>query len=123
MTQDDALAAYWYEKAAAQGDPGACYLLASLYENGHGVVRDIERAWLWYAQAAARGEPGAEVKVREMQRMINARADSRLGARTRDTRSAPAHDGRRREPITHCSRSIDTKNSGSMIATMNEMGA
>ncbi len=48
-----------YERAALQGDAGACYIVASMYERGYGVGVDPERAVFWYLQAAVRGEAGA----------------------------------------------------------------
>ena len=56
VSQDYKQAANWYELAAAQGDLGSCYVIASLYEQGTGVPQDLERAQGWYAQAAARGD-------------------------------------------------------------------
>jgi TPR repeat protein len=44
---------HWYSKAAAAGDGGAQYIVASYYERGYpGVVdKDIEQAKIWYARA------------------------------------------------------------------------
>ncbi|MCU0951995.1 MAG: sel1 repeat family protein, partial [Burkholderiaceae bacterium] len=64
--KDAAQAAHWYEKAAAQGDEGACYIVASMYEQGDGVARDLPLAYYWYAQAAAHGDRSAEIKAREV---------------------------------------------------------
>ncbi|MCX8005696.1 MAG: sel1 repeat family protein, partial [Burkholderiaceae bacterium] len=64
--------AYWYERAAEQGDEAASYILASLYENGDGVARDLARARYWYGQAAARGDRAAALKARELGRKLEA---------------------------------------------------
>jgi localization factor PodJL len=47
--QDDAKAAYWYGRAAAQGLAPAQYRLGTLYERGKGVARDLKAALDWYA--------------------------------------------------------------------------
>jgi TPR repeat protein len=43
----------WYSKAAAQGDADAQNNLASMYEEGRGVPKDLVRAHMWYSLAAA----------------------------------------------------------------------
>ena len=68
MAQDDSQAALWYQRAAGQGDAGACYIIASMYDKGYGVQQDPERAAFWYGQAALRGEPGAADMARAARR-------------------------------------------------------
>lgn len=51
--QDQAAAAKWYERAAAQGHSQAQYCLGLQYENGWGVPRDCYQAHAWYAKAAS----------------------------------------------------------------------
>ncbi len=53
--QDFAKAAYWYGKSAAQGLAPAQYRLATLYERGKGVAKDIDAALGWYERAAGLG--------------------------------------------------------------------
>jgi localization factor PodJL len=53
--QDDAKAAYWYGRAAAQGLAPAQYRLGTLYERGKGVARDLKAALNWYERAASLG--------------------------------------------------------------------
>lgn len=53
--QDFAKAAYWYGKAAAQGLAPAQYRLATLYERGKGVAKDLDAALGWYERAAGLG--------------------------------------------------------------------
>ena len=48
------MAAMLYEKAVAQGDPGAMYNLALFYRDGQGVVQSFEKAAELYTMAAAR---------------------------------------------------------------------
>jgi localization factor PodJL len=55
VTEDDAQAAIWYERAAAQGFAPAQYRLGNLYENGRGVAKDLTQAKLWYQRAAEAG--------------------------------------------------------------------
>jgi localization factor PodJL len=57
--QDDAQAAYWYGRAAAQGLAPAQYRLGTLYERGKGVARDLRAALDWYERAASLGNTKA----------------------------------------------------------------
>jgi TPR repeat protein len=66
VPRDYAIAAYWYERAAEQGDTGAAYILASMYEQGDGVPQDEQRALRWYVEASADGEPAARIKAEEL---------------------------------------------------------
>ena len=52
--------------AADAGDAGAQYLLASMYESGLGVPRDLALAIDWYTAAARQGDPAAAAKAREL---------------------------------------------------------
>ena len=45
---------------------GAQYLLASMYEHGLGVERDLRLARYWYAQCARAGDLAAPGKLREI---------------------------------------------------------
>jgi hypothetical protein len=45
-------AAFWYRKAAEQGEADAQYKLGLMYDLGRGVPRDIVEAYFWYALAA-----------------------------------------------------------------------
>ena len=53
-------AAYWYEKAANQGNAPAQYNLGVCYENGQGVVQNHEKAVYWYEKAANQGHAEAQ---------------------------------------------------------------
>ena len=56
---NDAEAAKWFEKAAAQDFPRAQQLLGECYENGYGVERDEERAFRLYQKSHENGHiPG-----------------------------------------------------------------
>ena len=54
-------------EAAEAGDVGAAYILASMYERGDGVDRDLRLARYWYERAAAGGDEAAPYKVRELE--------------------------------------------------------
>jgi TPR repeat protein len=53
-------AAFWYRKAAEQGNSDAQYLLGYFYLNGRGVPRDYTQAVLWYRKAAEQGDADAQ---------------------------------------------------------------
>jgi len=55
IPKDYALAAFWYRKAAEQGDASAQNSLASLYEAGQGVPQDYSEAYFWMSLASANG--------------------------------------------------------------------
>ena len=63
VLRDEKKAAYWYEKAAKAGDPGAQQQIGYLYQTGVGVDRDPERAVQWYQRAAAGGLTSAKVNL------------------------------------------------------------
>ena len=46
------------------------YLLASMYEQGDGVERDLRLARYWYEAAARGGDVAAPGKVLEMERRL-----------------------------------------------------
>ena len=50
------LAADWYHKAALQGHPKASEYLAIFYEEGIGVVKDLEKAKEWRERAKVPGK-------------------------------------------------------------------
>jgi TPR repeat protein len=66
VPQDDGVAAYWYERAAIAGHWGAQYLIASMYEHGNGVGRDVVAALRWYERAQSGGDEVAPLKVKEL---------------------------------------------------------
>ena len=55
LKQSYVMAAMLYEKAVAQGDLGAMYALACLYEEGMEVVQSFEKAFEFYTMAAEQG--------------------------------------------------------------------
>lgn len=56
-------AAYWYEKAANSGDPGAQLEIGYLYQAGIGVDRSSARAAQWFQRAASSGLTTAKVNL------------------------------------------------------------
>lgn len=63
IKQDEKLAAYWYERAAAAGDPEAQKQIGYFYQIGLGVPQDSARAFHWYQLAAAGGLLSAKVNL------------------------------------------------------------
>jgi len=63
VPQDEKRAAYWYEKAANAGDPGAQKQIGYFYQVGIGVARDPAMAVRWYERAAAGGLISAKVNL------------------------------------------------------------
>jgi TPR repeat protein len=55
--------AFWYRKAADQGDPGAQVELGYFYLNGIGVDRDAAQAVRWFARATASGSHLAKLDL------------------------------------------------------------
>jgi uncharacterized protein len=60
MPQDDATAQQWFEKAAAQDDATAQYMLGSLYYKGNGMPQDDVRAYMWFSLAAAHSKSDSQ---------------------------------------------------------------
>jgi len=56
---DPAKAAFWYEKASAQGMPGATGDLALLYLNGDGVEKNVQKAVDLLKKSSEEGYPPA----------------------------------------------------------------
>jgi hypothetical protein len=63
VPRDEKKAAYWYEKAANAGDPGAQQQIGYFYANGIGVDRDPERGARWFERAVAGGLTSAKVNL------------------------------------------------------------
>ena len=64
--KDYKMAAYWYGKAAEQGDMWAQKNLGICYEHGEGVEKDPARAVYWYSKAAEQGDAWSQRPSREM---------------------------------------------------------
>ena len=56
----------WFQKAAAQKNPDALFFLGLMYEWGHGVRQDVNKAQSLLDQAAALGQRSAEVEAAGM---------------------------------------------------------
>ena len=63
VPRDEKQAAYWYEKAANAGDPGAQQQIGYFYQAGIGVERDPARAAQWFERAVAGGLISAKVNL------------------------------------------------------------
>ena len=55
LSKDYALARYWYERAARNGNAEAMTNLGYMYAHGHGMPVDGEKAVKWYTLASANG--------------------------------------------------------------------
>lgn len=60
------LSAYWYRKAADQGDPGAENELGYFYNMGFGVPLDPQQAMRWYERAMGAGSEAAKLNLAVM---------------------------------------------------------
>jgi TPR repeat protein len=58
--QNDAEAAYWYQRAAEQGDPDAQYLLGICFDLAKGVALNWVQAYKWFNLSASRTVAGEE---------------------------------------------------------------
>lgn len=59
-------ALHWYGRAAAQDDKDGLFKLGTMYEEGHGVPRDLEAAAFWYRKAAGRGHAEAQWQLGQL---------------------------------------------------------
>ena len=66
LPKDDALAAYWYEKAATLGIMEAQYSLAKQYYHGTGVTQDLAQAKYWMEKAAQQDWDAAQYALAMM---------------------------------------------------------
>ena len=60
ISQNYALAVYWYRKAAEQGDAYAQANLGVCYYNGQGVAKNHTQAEYWWHKAAKQGDADAQ---------------------------------------------------------------
>jgi uncharacterized protein len=63
LRPDIAQAAYWYERAAAQGNDSGRLILAARYARGIGVPQDFEAAAKWYRLSAEQNNVAAQVAL------------------------------------------------------------
>jgi TPR repeat protein len=59
-------AAFWYRKAAEQGDVDAQDALGDLYYTGRGAPQDYAQAALWYRKAAEQGDADAQENLGDL---------------------------------------------------------
>jgi TPR repeat protein len=93
VPKDLTQSAYWYRKAADQGNPAAQVYLGYMYTVGMGVPQDRTEAIRWYRRAASAGNAEAEVNlaalyirgdgikqdIQEALRLLKSAADKRDG--------------------------------------------
>lgn len=63
VPRDPVQSAYWFRKAADQGDPGAQNQLGYMYVWGIGVDRDNAQAFRWFSRAAGDGSQQAKLNM------------------------------------------------------------
>src|SRR5271170_7455442 len=63
VPRDLSQAAYWYRKAADQGDPGAQVEMGYFYLAGIGVKPDAEQAIRWFQRASASGSCAGKLNL------------------------------------------------------------
>src|SRR6266849_6565815 len=63
VPKDLTQSAYWYRKAADQGNPPAQLYLGYMYTVGMGVPQDKAEAVLWYRRASTSNYPEAKVNL------------------------------------------------------------
>jgi TPR repeat protein len=66
VPQDYAEAAKWFHQAATQGQAGAQFQLAWMYDDGRGIPQDYVKALKWYRKAATQGDPWAQINLGAM---------------------------------------------------------
>ena len=66
LGEDDKEAAYWFKKAAKQGEVKSLNNLATLYEQGQGVPKNMAEAFPLRQRAAARGDMVSEAMLGQM---------------------------------------------------------
>ncbi len=90
-------AANWYRRAASRGDATAQTLLATLYLQGRGVIRDPVKAYAWYELASAQGHANAS-RARDAAALQMSEADieeAKELARTWLVNGTPAYEDER----------------------------
>ena len=63
IPQNYSLAMFYYKKAAKQNYPRAQRCLGILYANGHGVEKNVDKAFALYIKAAEQGDEVAQCNV------------------------------------------------------------
>ena len=80
VPRDPKQSAYWYRKAADQGDPGAQNEIGYFYLTGIGVPRDEAQAAKWFERSAAAGSARGKLNLAVMYlKGAGVRKDSELG--------------------------------------------
>jgi TPR repeat protein len=71
VRRDLTKAAFWFKKAAEEGNSGASYILGTMYEDGIGVDKDKKQAAKWYHYAANSGDAKAAYRLGYLYKMGN----------------------------------------------------
>lgn len=63
LPKDDEKAAFWYRKAALQGDASGQFQLGLCYETGIGLPKNEVEAAFWYRKSALQGDSNAQYRL------------------------------------------------------------
>jgi TPR repeat protein len=66
LPHDDTQAAFWFRKAAEQGNVETQELLGRWYYQGRGVPKDYAQAAIWYRKAAEQGHAIAQLELGDL---------------------------------------------------------
>ena len=69
ISKNDETAAFWYGKAALQGDAEGEYHLGLCYEHGLGIPKNEALAVRWFLKAAEAGNPAAQYELGNFHRL------------------------------------------------------
>ena len=68
LPQDYDKCAYWFEKAAKQGDAMSQFFYGVCFFNGQGVPQDFKQAAYWFKQAADQGNEQAKAALEKLEK-------------------------------------------------------
>ena len=68
LPQDFDKCAYWFEKAAKQGDAMSQFFYGVCFFNGQGVPQDFKQAAYWFKQAADQGNEQAKAALEKLEK-------------------------------------------------------
>ncbi len=82
----------WWTKAAEKGDANAMCLVGEFFEEGKGVEQNYQTAAMWYQRAIDGGNDDARQKLKELQKMIEAKKEEK-GETEKKEKTSSANDG------------------------------
>ena len=70
VPEDHDQAAFWYRKAADQGNAEAQFCLAVMHKEGRGVPHDPDQAVSWFRRSADQGNIGAKAALAKLKEQV-----------------------------------------------------